>query len=177
MHRARAAPLAAALLVVLCATLTGCATPTAGAGPCTDASIRITAGEFAVGHGHFGGALLFWNRGTTACDIAGYPTIRALVGAGGAGVAVRRTPRGYVGGLPAGSDAPPHVLLDPGAVASAILEGTTLVPGAPVCRSYRGVLVGVPGAAASTTLAVEASTCRRLQIHPVVSGGSGSERP
>jgi Protein of unknown function (DUF4232) len=177
MTRRRATSLVAVLVALCGAILTGCAAQSAATSACTDAGIQITSGEFGVGHGHFGGALLFWNRGTTACELSGYPAIRALGGTAGGGVSVQHTPRGYVGGLLSGNDTPPQVLLSPGGVASAILEGTTRVRGASGCATYRGVLVGVPGAAATTTLAVEASTCRRLQIHPVVSGGSGNERP
>jgi hypothetical protein len=139
--------------------------------------VRITVGQFGVGHGHFGGALLFRNDGSRACTLNGYPVARAVATEDGRVMAALDSPRGYVGGLLPGRTQPPRVTLAPGAVASAILEGVGDAPASPPCPRYRGLLVGVPGGPATTPLAIETAACRRLQIHPIVAGESGDQSP
>jgi Protein of unknown function (DUF4232) len=160
-----------------CTLLSGCALTSSIVSACGGASVRITVGQFGVGHGHFGGALLFRNDGSTACTLRGYPVARAVATAGGRPIAALDSPRGYVGGLLPGSTHPPMVTLVPGAIASAILEGAGAAPASRACPRYRALLVGVPGGRASTALAIETAVCRRLQIHPIVPGESGDQSP
>lgn len=184
--RPRCAGRVAALLTAGCvlggallagALLDGCALGSTSLGACGGTNVRITVGQFGVGHGHFGGALLFRNRGTTACTLRGYPVAWAVANDGGREVALRDTDRGYVGGLLPGTTRAPGVVLAPGAVASAIVEGVSAASPSAPCPAYRALLVGVPGGRATTSLAVEATACRRLQIHPIVPGESGNQSP
>jgi Protein of unknown function (DUF4232) len=161
--------------VLAAAVLAGCTTASDAASACGGASLRITVGQFGVGHGHFGGALLFRNVGASDCTLQGYPVARAVSSTGGHTVPVQQTARGYVGGLLPGRRAMPRVTLAPGAVASAILEGTAGAADPARCASYRALEVGVPGKQATTTLAIETTSCRRLQVHPIVPGESGDQ--
>lgn len=157
--------------------LTACALTASALGACTSASVRISLGQFGVGHGHFGGALLFRNSGSTACTLHGYPVARAVSRDARRTVAVRDSDRGYVGGLLPGRTRAPRITLAPGAVASAILEGVGTSGAGRPCPTYRSLLVGVPGGRATTALSIETQACRRLQVHPIVPGASGDESP
>jgi len=168
-----------ALLSLAMLGLGGCtAARSVAVAPCGAAAVRIAAGQFGVGHGHFGGALLFWNEGRTTCRLQGYPRASAVPATGGAPVVVNSTPRGYLGGLPPESTRLPVVILAPNAVASAVLEGTAVTPSrASRCSRYGALLVGIPGARARTTIAIETSACSHLQVHPIVPGATGSASP
>ena len=78
--------------------------------------------------------------------------------AGGAQVEqARRTANGYLGGLQSGLTTGPEVMLAPGAVASALVEGTDIPSGtATSCPSYPVLLVTPPGATVSVRLALAA---------------------
>jgi len=176
-HVARGAALGLAACALGGTLLTGCSLTSTSVDACGSTSVRITVGQFGVGQGHFGGALLFRNDASTACTLQGYPVARAVASDGGRTTAALDSPRGYVGGLLPGSTQPPKVTLVPGAVASAILEGAGVAPTSAPCPRYRALLVGVPGGRATTALAIETAACRRLQIHPIVPGESGDQSP
>jgi hypothetical protein len=164
---------AGALAAVL---LTGCALTSAVTAPCDSTGVQITVGQFGVGNGHFGGALLFRNRSSTTCTLRGLPVARAVRSDPVSTVSALRSARGYVGGLLPGHSQPPVVTLSPGAMASAILEGTT-ASNTRQCPTYRAVLVGVPEGPATTVLPIESAGCHRLQVHPIVPGVSGDQSP
>ena len=54
--------------------------------------------------------------------------------------------------------------------------GTVLALGG-LFASYGALLVGIPGAAARTTIAIETSACSHLRVHPIVLGETGRESP
>lgn len=173
----RGALVALAALLLAATALAACGFDSANAAvACTSSDVRISAGQFGVGHGHFGGALLFRNEGSTACTLRGYPVALGLTADGGRRIAAAGTPRGYVGGLLPGRASPPTVLLAPGVAASAILEGTTREDGG-ACRTFRAIVVGPPGGVATTALAIETAPCTRLEVHPIVSGVTGDQSP
>jgi len=144
--------------------------------PCR--AVRITAGQFGVGHGHFGGALLFWNEGRVTCTVRGYPRVETIPATGGGPEAIAHTPRGYLGGLLPGTTRIPVVTLAPSGVAAAILEGSVAPPASAArCPRYGALRVGLPGARTTTTLAIETAGCSHLQVHPIVVGTTGDESP
>jgi uncharacterized protein DUF4232 len=173
--------LATALLVGVGAllALTACGAPArVTVAPCRGDAVTVTAGQFGVGRGHFGGALLFSNVGPTTCSLRGYPTVLEVLEGAGRDVAVASTPRGYLGGLLPGATAAPTVTLVPHGVASAILEGTAVAASrGAACARVRSLLVGMPGSIAGIALAIETSACSHLEVHPVVAGRTGDQAP
>lgn len=131
-----------------------------------------------AGLGHEGGTILFKNTGTSECSLAGYPGVAALNATGKQVAQAQRTPSGYLGGMETGSKTPPLVQLAPGAVASAMVEGTDVPEGtASSCPTYPALLVTPPTSRQSTRLAMSLPGCSPLQVHPVVSGTTGSTKP
>jgi hypothetical protein len=159
--------------------LSGCDVAASDAvAPCRAGAIVVTAGQFGVGPGHFGGGLLFTNRGAATCTLHGYPVVHAVPAGRGRAAAAKNTSRGYLGGLLPGVTHPPTVTLAPGAVASAVLEGSvSTVPRSPACPSDDALLVAIPGSGATTRLAIETSSCSHLEVHPIVPGRSGEQSP
>ncbi|HEV3213532.1 MAG TPA: DUF4232 domain-containing protein [Acidimicrobiales bacterium] len=148
----------------------------AAVAPCPARAVAITVGQFGVGRGHFGGALLFTNRGHATCTLRGYPDASAV--SARAIVALPRAPRGYLGGLLPGVAHPPVVTLAPGAVASAVVEGLAVAASrSSTCTPYGALRIGVPGSSAATTLAIETSSCSALEVHPIVLGRTGNQSP
>jgi hypothetical protein len=153
-------------------------TTTTGLARCTFAKLSISLGESAAGLGHEGSTILFTNTGTSACSLSGYPGVAALSSAGAQVQQAQRTPNGYLGGLETGSTSPPVVDLRPGAVASALVEGTDVPEGtAASCPTYPALLVTPPTSTQSKRLALSLPGCSPLQVHPVVSGATGTAQP
>lgn len=149
----------------------------ASAAVCVPHDITITLGRVGAGGGHVGGAILFTNHGSHACEISGYPRV---VAAGGLSVEIRQTPNGYLGGLSSPTVTPPHVLLAPGQSASAMAEGSdNPVPATAHCPGPVGSLdVWLPGKAstgARTEIPNPAGICSAIQIHPVIAGSTGRQ--
>jgi hypothetical protein len=110
--------------------------------------------------------------------MSGYPGVAALNATGRQVAQAQRTPSGYLGGMRTGSTTPPVVLLEPGAVASALVEGTAVPEGvASSCPTYPALLVTPPTSTLSTRLAVSLPGCSALEVHPVVSGTTGTTQP
>jgi hypothetical protein len=110
------------------------------------------------------------------CLLQGYPGVAALDQNDAQVTQARRTPSGYLGGLRDPSGQPPAVNLEPGGVASALVEGTNVPPGgASSCPLYKGVLVTPPDETHSVRLDVTANGCNGLEVHPVVPGEKGSQ--
>ena len=77
-----------------------------------------------------------------------------------------RTLNGYMGG--AGQSAP-HVTLEPGVTASAVVEGTDVPVGSETsCPTYSSLLVTPPDATQSVRFRISLPGCSGLQVHPVV---------
>lgn len=160
---------------------TSAAAPTAG-GPCRSAQLQITERSFGTGRyaraalGHSSVVVLFTNTGQASCTLTGYPGVAGLNSAGAQVTQARRTPSGYMGGLSSATSAPPVVTLDPNQTASAIVEGTDVPSGGQTtCPTLAGLLVTAPNTTRSVRLPAAPGDCSGLQVHPVVSGDSGSQ--
>jgi Protein of unknown function (DUF4232) len=150
----------------------------AGAPRCTFAELSISVGQTGAGLGHEGVAILFKDTGTSECSLFGYPGVAALNSSGQQVAQAQRTPTGYLGGLETGSTTPPVVVLSPGAVASALIEGTDVPVGtATSCTTYPALLVTPPTSTQSERLTVSMPGCSPVEVHPVVSGTTGSTKP
>jgi hypothetical protein len=122
-------------------------------------------------------ALRFENVGSTTCSLFGYPGVAAMTSSGIESNAMR-TPSGYLGGLWGVSSGPiPGVVLPPGTVASALVEGTDMPINAQPCPDYVAELVTAPDTTSSVGLSVALPGCTTLQVHPVVPGKDGIEQP
>jgi hypothetical protein len=155
---------------------------TSSAPPCEDGQISVSDNGGGSGLGHQDQVLRFLNVGSRRCALRGYPGIAGLDASGHQVVQAQRTLSGYLGGLQDGSTALPDVTLNPGEVASAVVEGTDNPSGTETsCPSYPYLLVTPPGLTVSTRLTVTGlgnsepglPGCTRIEIHPVVPGGSG----
>lgn len=160
---------------------TSAAAPTAG-GPCRSAQLQITERSFGAGRyaraalGHSSVVVLFTNTGQASCTLTGYPGVAGLNSAGAQVTQARRTPSGYMGGLSSATSTPPVVTLDPNQTASAIVEGTDVPSGSQTtCPTLAGLLVTAPNTTRSVRLPAAPGDCSGLQVHPVVSGDSGSQ--
>ena len=103
----------------------------------------------------------------------GAPAALAAVDADGSQVAqARRTPKGYLGGLAAGS--PPVLTLAPGESASALVEALAFNAfDGSACKAFGGLLVTVPDDTVATRLPWDSDGCSDLEVHPVVAGTTG----
>jgi Protein of unknown function (DUF4232) len=145
---------------------------------CTFSQLSISLGQPGAGLGHEGAAILFTNAGTSECSLSGYPGVAALDSSGAQVQQAQRTPNGYLGGMETGSSTPPVVDLRAGAVASALVEGTDVPEGtATSCATYPALLVTPPTSSRSVKLTLSLPGCSPLQVHPVVSGTTGSTEP
>jgi hypothetical protein len=161
-------------------TTTTSTAPVAASGPprCTFAHLSVSLGQVGAGLGHEGVAILFENTGTSTCSLSGYPGVAALDSAGRQVAQAQRTPSGYLGGMQTGSTTPPVVLLGPGAEASALVEGTDVPEGvASSCPTYPALLVTPPTSTLSARLTVSLPGCSPLEVHPIVSGTTGTTKP
>jgi Protein of unknown function (DUF4232) len=144
---------------------------------CTPAHTAVSLGRVGAATGHVGLTLLFRNSGTTPCTLTGYPGA-ALVAAAGRHrrLDIARTPQGYMGGLSPQARANPVVLLAPGHLASAILEGEDFNPQtSAACPRYSALLVTPPNQRVTVRLTRSLAICDP-EIHPVVAGTSGRQR-
>ena len=87
----------------------------------------------------------------------------------------QRTPNGYIGGLPIGDTVIPTVVLEPGDIASALVEGTDNPVGtATACPMLHGLEATAPNTHVSQRLPFAPGFCSPIQVHPVVPGTTGS---
>ena len=147
-----------------------------GVPACTGSQIAVTPGQWGGATGHIGGAVLFRNTSRSTCSLYGYPGVAGLDSAGRQEVQATRSPRGFIGGLPTPTSHPRTVVLAPGAVASAVVEGVDVPSGgATSCPSYPSILVTPPGTRSSTHLNLAVPGCGGIEVHPVVPGTSGGQ--
>ncbi|MVU78602.1 DUF4232 domain-containing protein [Nocardia sp. ET3-3] len=133
--------------------------------PCGSGQVDVTAEVMSPGTGHRGVKLTFsLAAGAAPCTLSGYPGVDS--GAGGPLVHADRTPRGYMGGLPQGSDEPPMVTLQSGHPASAVVEGVAFDAAGNGCPLYTSLAVTPPNSTDTRTVTVTIDTCA-LQVHPV----------
>lgn len=78
----------------------------------------------------------------------------------------RPTPRGYLGGLPAGVNVAPAVILSISTQGQAIVEGIAVDGEGKPCPTYTDLLVNPPGTTNFVTVSATIEACE-LQVHPV----------
>ncbi|WP_083885067.1 DUF4232 domain-containing protein [Nocardia thailandica] len=140
----------------------------AGTPACRDGQVIVGAEPMGAAAGHQGVRLTFGLVGASApCTLTGYPGVDAT---GHGQVPASRTPRGYLGGLPAGEDRAPTVLLTQDRAAEATVEGTAVGTADQGCPVYTALLVTPPNTTETTTHPVALTACA-LQVHPVRAAG------
>ena len=133
--------------------------------PCWSDQISVTASATQGAVGHRALTLTFALAGGAApCTLTGYPGVDS--GAGGPLIHARPTPRGYMGGLPAGVNAPPIVTVSLSQQAQAIVEGMAIDGGGNGCPSYSDLLVNAPNSIEVFTVPAAIDVCQ-LQVHPI----------
>lgn len=163
-------------------TTTSTTTTTTSSSPglarCAFSALSISPGHPGGGLGHEGVVLLFKNVTSAPCTLSGYPGVAGLNASGQQVTEAQRTPNGYLGGMRTGSSTPPVVTLQPGSVASAMVEGTDVPQGsAPSCTTYPSLLVTPPTSKKSKRVTVGLPGCSPLQVHPILQGSTGSTTP
>jgi hypothetical protein len=142
---------------------------------CRNSQISVSATGGGAGLGHEDQVIVFTNRSQSGCNLSGYPGVAGLDAQGNQVVQAERTLNGYLGGLENGAKTYPIVALTPGESASATVEGTDVPVGtATSCPTYPALLVTPPNLTVSVRIAAGLPGCSPLQIHPVVSGSTGS---
>lgn len=142
--------------------------------PCQADKLAMSADPAEAAAGHRGVNLTFTLVADAgACTLTGYPQVDS--GAGGPPIRAERTLRGYMGGLPAGTDTPPTVTLMPSQQAHAIVEGMATDGTGKPCPVYTELLVAPPDSTTTVTLPVSIEACQ-LQVHPVSETGAGTGR-
>ncbi|MBZ4609253.1 DUF4232 domain-containing protein [Mycobacterium avium] len=133
--------------------------------PCWSDQIAVTAAPAQGAVGHRAVTLVFTLAGgAEPCTLTGYAAVDS--GAGGALIHAQPTPRGYLGGLPAGVDAPPTVILSISTQGQAIVEGVAVDADGQPCPTYTDLLVNPPDTTAVVTVPATIEACE-LQVHPI----------
>lgn len=143
---------------------------------CLPDQIMVRAGHEGAGLGHEGVVILFTNTGTGPCTLRGYPGVAGLNSLGRQVTQAIRTPYGYLGGR-FNKGPIPAVRLSAGGIAAALVEGTSIpYANSPTCPAYPSLLVTPPGQRRAAQLLAGLPGCSALQVHPVLSGATGSDR-
>ena len=144
------------------------ATPTVTADaptPCWSDRIAVTASPAQAAVGHRATTLVFsLASGVEPCTLTGYPGVDS--GAGGPLIHAQPTLRGYLGGLPDGTDVPPTVILSLSTEAQAVVEGIAIDANGDPCPTYTELLVNPPDTTVVLTVPATIDACV-LQVHPV----------
>ncbi len=136
--------------------------------PCWSEQVAVSASPTQGAAGHRGLTLMFTLAGgADPCTLTGYPGVDS--GAGGPAIHAQPTPRGYMGGLPAGIDVPPSAVLSPSTSAQAIVEGVGYDDEGNACPTYTDLAVSPPGIIQVFTVSATIDACR-LEVHPVTAG-------
>lgn len=143
---------------------------------CSFRQLGISARTAGAGAGHYGLVLLFRNHSRRACTLHGYPGVEALNRHGKPNMEAKRTKSGYLmGDFRRGR--PPTVVLRPGRVASAGVEGTDVPRGNHhSCPKAKALRVTPPNDRKARLVHKGLLECSRIQVHPVVHGTTGSTR-
>ena len=144
---------------------------------CTGAAVGVSGQQASAAAGHQGVVLLFVNNGSASCLLYGYPGVAGLDASGAQVVQATRTLIGMMGGLAPGVTTLPKITLSPGQKASAVVEGSDVVQGTETsCPTYAALLVTPPNTMTSVKVPFSLPGCSPIEVHPVVSGTSGSTR-
>jgi hypothetical protein len=134
--------------------------------PCATGQVVATALPLEAGVGHRGIPLMFsLSPGASRCTLTGYPGVDS--GAGGPLIHAGRTLRGYLGGLPAGVDIPPTVVVAQAHPAQALVEGLAIDGDGNPCPTYTDLLVTAPDTTGTVSVPAVIDACQ-LQVHPVM---------
>lgn len=136
--------------------------------PCWSDQIAVTASPARGAVGHRALTLVFaLAGGAEPCTLTGYPGVDS--GAGGPVIHAERTPRGYMGGLPAGVDVPPTVILSLSTQGQAVVEGMAVDGNGAACPTYTELIVIPPDTTNVFTVPASIDACT-LQVHPITAG-------
>lgn len=136
--------------------------------PCWSEQVAINASPTQGAVGHRGLTLMFTLAGgAEPCTLTGYPGVDS--GSGGPPIHARPTLRGYMGGLPAGVDMPPSVILSLSTQGQAIVEGMAVDAEGNQCPTYTDLVVNPPDIVQPFTVPATIDACQ-LQVHPVTAG-------
>ena len=123
--------------------------------------------------GHNGYVLSFQSLSHAPCTLTGYPGVSGASVAGTALYDLPRSPRGMYGGLPAGTNIAPLIVLGEKTIVSAVVEWSDVPSGAATsCPSYPHTLVTLPNTYYTVNLPAPLHGCD-LTVHPVVPGTAG----
>lgn len=136
--------------------------------PCWSDQVAVSASGTQGAAGHRGLTLMFTLAGgADPCTLSGYPGVDSETG--GPPIHAQPTPRGYMGGLPAGVDAPQSVTLSLSTQGHAIIEGLGFDADGNACPTYTDLAVSPPDIVQVFTVPATIDACR-LEVHPVVAG-------
>jgi hypothetical protein len=161
---------------------TSSSTPAITAIACRNGQLAATPFPGGAAASNVSQVIQFVNDSSSTCTLTGYPGVAALVGAGAQVVQAKRELSGMLGGLQDNGRTPPTVTLEPGALASATVEGGDTPAGTETsCPSYHWFLVTPPDLTQSVKVAVGLPGsaisgfpgCSAIRVDPVVPGGSG----
>jgi len=146
--------------------------PPGSVSACALPYVRITATASRAASSHQGVVLQFTNTGQIACALTGYPAVAIVNSAGRVVKQAAHTPSGYLGGVRSGKVSTVYLLS--GQTASALLEGETIDINGSACPAEPGLRVTPPTTRTSGSVPVRTGICGGVQVHPVVTGTTGS---
>ena len=173
------ATLASALLATLFTIITVSGRASANSvSRCQETQLDVRWVSGGAGLGHIAEIIVFRNISSNACRVSGYPTVRMSGGANVVATLARRTRNGYLGGL-GGPNAtvplPVVTLRAHGGTASSMVEGSDVPIGNAVgCAVFTKVSITLATMKTPYRFLTKFSGCSRPQVHPVVTGPSGS---
>ncbi|WP_172828463.1 DUF4232 domain-containing protein [Mycobacterium colombiense] len=133
--------------------------------PCWSDQIAVTASPAESAVGHRAVTLMFTLAGgADPCTLTGYAGVDS--GAGGPLIHAQPTLRGYMGGLPAGVNEPPTVILSISTQGQAIVEGIAVDADGKPCPTYTDLIVNSPDTTNVVTVSATIDACA-LQVHPI----------
>ncbi|WP_433561186.1 DUF4232 domain-containing protein [Nocardia sp. CA-151230] len=133
---------------------------------CASGQVDVAAQSMGAAMSHNGITLTFSIADPSrACTLTGYPGLDEITDTGTV-IHAERTPSGYIGGLPAGTDTPPTVVVKSGHPAHAIAEGTSCGPYNKPDPKVVKTEVTAPNSTDTRVIDTAVYTCT-LKIHPV----------
>jgi hypothetical protein len=158
-------------------TAASASTVAAPSDTCSLSHLSVTVPSASASGGTEGMLIAFRNKGSSTCDLQGYPKVVAT--RPGASFSALATTSTYLGGLNPGVT-PPRVSLKPGSIASAVVAaGDTPVPSSSRCvhEHYKTVRISLPGQSGTKALsaklpreATSLPSCSRVEVTPFQSG-------
>ncbi|MEU6580224.1 DUF4232 domain-containing protein [Nocardia sp. NPDC046763] len=134
--------------------------------PCASGQVDVTAKGMGAAMSHDGITLTFSIVDPSqACTLTGYPGMDEITDTGTV-IHAERTLNGYIGGLPAGTETPPTVVVKSGHPAHAIAEGTSCGPYNKPDPKIVKTEVTAPNSTDTRVIDAAVHTCT-LEIHPV----------